>query len=71
MQLYIYIAVAFLLGIIIGSLIFSRVIFKHKKIGTLVINDQDETTTTYRFEMDVPFDDIPKNEYVSLKIRKE
>ena len=62
--------VAFILGFIIGGFILSRVIFKTHKVGTLLIDNTDESTTKCSMILeDVAFSELPENDYVSLRIK--
>lgn len=62
--------VAFILGFIIGGFILSRFIFKSHKVGTLLIDNTDENTTKCSIVLeDVPFSELPENDYVSLRIK--
>ena len=62
--------VAFILGFIVGGFILSRVIFKSHKVGTLLIDNTDESTTKCSMILeDVTFSELPENDYVSLRIK--
>lgn len=64
------ILVAFILGFIIGGFLYSRVIFKSHKVGTLLIDNTDENTTKCSMILeDVAFSELPENDYVSLRIK--
>ena len=42
---------------------------KKRKIGTLVIDDTDPEKATYRFEFEMNPEEIPRNDYISIKTR--
>lgn len=62
---------AVLLGLLIGIAIAGKAAMKKRKIGTLVINDTDPEKATYRFEFDIDPEEIPRNDYISIKTRLE
>ena len=62
---------ALLIGILIGVLIAGKAAMKKRKIGTLVIDDSDPEKATYRFEFDIDPEEIPRNDYISIKTRIE
>lgn len=37
--------------------------------GTLVVDDTNEEKTSYRFEIGMPLEDLPKKKWVRLKIK--
>lgn len=63
--------VAILIGILIGVLVAGKTAMKKRKIGTLVIDDSDPEKATYRFEFEVYPEEIPRNDYISIKTRIE
>lgn len=65
------ISIASLLGFLIGIEIAGKVAMKKRKIGTLVIDDSDPEKATYRFEFEVDPEEIPRNDYISIKTRLE
>lgn len=62
---------AVLLGLLIGIAIAGKAAMKKRKIGTLVIDDSDPEKATYRFEFDIDPEEIPRNDYISIKTRLE
>lgn len=60
-----------LVGLLIGALVAGKAAMKKRKIGTLVINDSDPEKATYRFEFDIDPEEIPRNDYISIKTRLE
>ena len=66
----IYIAVIFcLLFAIIGFLAGISIGLRLHRAGTLVIDTTDPTIDRYSIMMETPFDELPKEKYVSLKIQ--
>lgn len=65
------ISIATLLGFLIGIAIAGKVAMKKRKIGTLVIDDSDPEKATYRFEFEVDPEEIPRNDYISIKTKLE
>ena len=63
--------VAVLIGILIGVLVAGKAVMKKRKIGTLVIDDTDPEKATYRFEFEMNPEEIPRNDYISIKTRME
>lgn len=63
--------IAVLIGILIGVLVAEKAVMKKRKIGTLVIDDSDPEKATYRFEFEVDPEEIPRNDYISIKTRIE
>lgn len=63
--------VAVLIGLLIGVSIAGKAAMKKRKIGTLVIDDSDPEKATYRFEFDIDPEEIPRNDYISIKTRLE
>lgn len=63
--------VAVLIGLLIGVSIAGKAAMKKRKIGTLVIDDTDPEKATYRFEFDIDPEEIPRNDYISIKTRVE
>lgn len=63
--------VAVLIGLLIGVSIAGKAAMKKRKIGTLVIDDTDPEKATYRFEFEVDPEEIPRNDYISIKTRLE
>lgn len=64
--------IAFLLGLIIGGVLYSKRLFKRRRVGTLLINDKDPETSSYSFVLDgIALEELPKKSYVSLKIKVE
>lgn len=63
--------IAVLLGLLIGVSVAGRRAMKKRKIGTLVIDDSDSEKATYRFEFDIDPEEIPRNDYISIKTRLE
>lgn len=62
---------AVLLGLLIGIAVAGKAAMKKRKIGTLVIDDSDPEKATYRFEFEVDPEEIPRNDYISIKTRLE
>lgn len=58
---------AFLIGYLIGVAFAGPVMMKHRKIGTLQIDDRDPEKTNYLFRFDVDPKDIPGDDYISIK----
>lgn len=66
----IHIAVIFcLLFAIIGFLAGISIGLRLHRAGTLVIDTTDPTVDRYSIMMETPFDELPKEKYVSLKIQ--
>lgn len=66
----IHIAVIFcLLFAIIGFLAGISIGLRLHRAGTLVIDTTDPTIDRYSIMMETPFDELPKEKYVSLKIQ--
>ena len=66
----IHIAVIFcLLFAIIGFLTGISIGLRIHRAGTLVIDTTDPTIDRYSIMMETPFDELPKEKYVSLKIQ--
>lgn len=63
--------VAVLIGLLIGIAVAGKAAMKKRKIGTLVIDDSDPEKATYRFEFEVDPEEIPRNDYISIKTRME
>lgn len=63
--------VAVLIGLLIGIAVAGKAAMKKRKIGTLVIDDSDHEKATYRFEFEVDPEEIPRNDYISIKTRME
>lgn len=63
--------VAVLIGLLIGIAVAGKAAMKKRKIGTLVIDDSDPEKATYRFEFEVDPEEIPRNDYISIKTRVE
>lgn len=63
--------IAVLIGLLIGVSIAGKAAMKKRKIGTLVIDDSDPEKATYRFEFDIDPEEIPRNDYISIKTRLE
>ena len=63
--------IAVLIGLLIGVSIAGKAAMKKRKIGTLVIDDTDPEKATYRFEFDIDPEEIPRNDYISIKTRVE
>lgn len=63
--------VAVLIGLLIGIAVAGKAAMKKRKIGTLVIDDSDPEKATYRFEFKVDPEEIPRNDYISIKTRVE
>lgn len=63
--------IALLLGLLIGIAVAGKAAMKKRKIGTLVIDDSDPEKATYRFEFEVDPEEIPRNDYISIKTRLE
>lgn len=63
--------IAVLIGILIGVLVAGKAAMKKRTIGTLVIDDSDPEKVTYRFEFEVDPEEIPRNDYISIKTRLE
>ena len=63
--------VAILIGLLIGVLVAGKAAMKKRKIGTLVIDDSDPEKATYRFEFEMNPEEIPRNDYISIKTRVE
>lgn len=61
--------IAVLIGILIGILVAGKAVMKKRKIGTLVIDDTDPEKATYRFEFEMNPEEIPRNDYISIKTR--
>lgn len=71
-QQILFLIIAFVVGFIIGGVIFSRVIFKTHKVGTLVIDDTDESVTRCSIQLeDVSFSELPEDAYVSLRVKRK
>jgi hypothetical protein len=62
---------ALLIGFLIGISIAGKAVMKKRKIGTLVIDDTDPEKATYRFEFEMNPEEIPRNDYISIKTRVE
>jgi hypothetical protein len=63
--------IALLIGILIGIAVAGKAVMKKRKIGTLVIDDSDPEKATYRFEFEMNPEEIPRNDYISIKTRTE
>lgn len=63
--------IALLIGLLIGMAVAGKAAMKKRKIGTLVIDDSDPEKATYRFEFDMNPEEIPRNDYISIKTRVE
>jgi hypothetical protein len=63
--------IALLIGILIGIAVAGKAVMKKRKIGTLVIDDSDPEKATYRFEFEMNPEEIPRNDYISIKTRME
>jgi len=63
--------ISVLIGLLIGIAIAGKAAMKKRKIGTLVIDDTDPEKATYRFEFDIDPEEIPRNDYISIKTRVE
>lgn len=63
--------IAVLIGLLIGILVAGKAAMKKRKIGNLVIDDSDPEKATYRFEFEVDPEEIPRNDYISIKTRLE
>lgn len=63
--------VAVLIGLLIGIAVAGKAAMKKRKIGTLAIDDSDPEKATYRFEFEVDPEEIPRNDYISIKTRVE
>lgn len=63
--------VAVLICLLIGIAVAGKAAMKKRKIGTLVIDDSDPEKATYRFEFEVDPEEIPRNDYISIKTRVE
>ena len=60
---------ALLIGLLIGIAVAGKAVMKKRKIGTLVIDDTDPEKATYRFEFEMNPEEIPRNDYISIKTR--
>lgn len=65
------ISIATLIGFLIGIAVAEKAAMKKRKIGTLVIDDSDPEKATYRFEFDIDPEEIPRNDYISIKTKLE
>lgn len=63
--------IAVLIGLLIGIAVAGKAAMKKRKIGTLVIDYSDPEKATYRFEFEVDPEEIPRNDYISIKTRVE
>ena len=63
--------IAVLIGLLIGIAVAGKAAMKKRKIGSLVIDDTDLEKATYRFEFDIDPEEIPRNDYISIKTRLE
>ena len=63
--------IAVLIGLLIGIVVAGKAAMKKRKIGTLVIDDSDPEKATYRFEFDIDPEEIPRNDYISIKTKLE
>ena len=63
--------IAVLIGLLIGIAVAGKAAMKKRKIGTLVIDDSDPEKTTYRFVFDIDPEEIPRNDYISIKTKFE
>lgn len=63
-------AVSFIVGTIIGVMFAGPITMTKRKIGSLNIDDRDPEKTLFSFEFDIDPDDIPRNDYISVKTRE-
>ena len=53
---------------LIGRHIRIKKVMKFRRIGTLKIDTTKEEVDKYSINIDVPLEDLPKNDYISLKV---
>lgn len=64
-----YIIIAYIVGFIFGFITCGVIIFRRFH-ATLRIDESGDTKDIYRFEINIPIDDLPKRKYLLVRVKR-